>query len=81
MSYMEHLPLRRSSVAAEIRAECARLNISVPKLSEGARIEYATLRRRLNGNKPFTIDELDQISHYLELPLAVLIERAEAHGA
>lgn len=71
--------LRRAAIAAEIRAELARKQLTIKALSEASGIKPDTLRRRLDGVRPFTTDELDRITHYLAVPLITLIERAEAN--
>lgn len=76
---MEHMPIRRTSIAAEIRAEKARQQITTQALADGSKINIATLRRRLDGVRPFTTDELDRLTHFLAVPLVTLIERAEAN--
>jgi len=80
MFHMEHTVIRRASVAGEIRAEMARRQMSVTALSAGSGIKVDTLRRRLAGHRPFNTDELDSITHFLDLPLITLVQRAAANN-
>ena len=68
---------RRTLIAGEIRAELARRGFSAADLADATGITRATLRRRLAGESPFNFDELAAVSAHLELPLAVIVERAE----
>ena len=77
---MEHIERRRTSIAAELRAERARRKLTMQQLANGSQIKIATLRRRLDGIKAFDIDQLDRLTTFLALPLVTLIERAEAHS-
>lgn len=77
---MEHIPLRRSAIAAEIRGEAARQAVSQQSLAAAADISTATLRNRLAGKRPFTTDELHSITKFLAVPLVEIIERAEARA-
>lgn len=55
----------RHEVAAEVRAQMARLQINGATLAQRTNIPRATLHRRLNGASPFTIDELADIAEVL----------------
>lgn len=59
----------REQVAAEVRAEMARQNISQETLSRAMNMNQATLSRRLNGRLPFTTDELAAAAHALGCPV------------
>ena len=78
-SYMERNPLRRESVAAEVRAELARQSKTYVSLADATGISVDTLRRRLAGLKPFYVEELASVSRFLGLTVDSLIERAEQH--
>lgn len=66
---------RRAEVAAEIRAELARQRVSQAALILATGITKNTLRRRLNGVKPFYVHELEAICSFLNVPLSELLER------
>jgi len=68
---MEH---RRERVAAEIRAELARQNKSKTDLAAHIGLSTWTLRRRLEGVRPFYLEELQSIAQFLGLPLSELLE-------
>lgn len=70
---MEH---RREAVAAEIRAELARQNKSKAALAAQLNISTDTLRRRLEGVRPFYFHEAEIISGFLDIPLSVILKRS-----
>jgi transcriptional regulator with XRE-family HTH domain len=69
---------RRAKIAGEIRAELARQNLTYTALSAATGIDPSTLSRRLKGDKPFYLEELEKIAQFLGLPLSEFIERTEA---
>jgi DNA-binding Xre family transcriptional regulator len=69
---------RRAQVAAEIRAELARQRVTQAALITATGITKNTLRRRLDGIKPFYVHELEAICSFLNLPLSELLERSKA---
>ena len=68
---------RRQRIAGEIRAELGRQNRSARQLAVATGISPATLSRRLQGKKPFYLEELESIAQFLELPLSVFTARTE----
>lgn len=74
-------PLRRTAVAAEVRAELARQNKTYTSLAVATDISVDTLRRRLNGHKPFYVEELVSVSRFLEISVDELIARAQVSNA
>lgn len=74
-------PLRRSDLAAEIRAEMARQRVSIAQLSAGTGLSISKLYRRLNGVNPFLVDEFDAIAAFLGVPTWELAARAKAGAA
>lgn len=75
---MERNTGRRAKIAAEVRAELARQNKTKASLSRATGIGIDTLRRRLDGVKPFYMEELDAITFFLGVPLPEFIARTEA---
>lgn len=69
--------LRRTRVAAELRAELARQKMSVSSLSNSTHITLPTLRNRLAGKRPFFLEELDTICAVLGVGLTEFIDRTE----
>ena len=64
-------------VAAEVRAEMARRNRRGIDLAEHLDISGAALSAKLNGRTPFTLNELQRVADWLDVPLVVLLgERA-----
>jgi len=74
---MTHFSERRSRIAGEIRAELGRQGKSRHELAAAAGISPATLSRRLQGKKPFYLEELEAIAQFLEIRLSDLTERTE----
>lgn len=77
---MEEKQLRRTDVAAEVRALLARHNVAKQSLADGTDIKIATLRQRLNGTKPFRMNEIDRIAYFFSIRPADLIGSAQ-HNA
>lgn len=71
------LKARTEGIAAEIRAELARQEISVNALSNNTGIPVSTLRRSVRGFRPFTVDELFVITRTLGLLMSEVVARAE----
>ena len=65
-------------VARLIRAELDEANISQRQVERDTGIAIATLNRRLTGNSPLNLDELDLIAGVLKTKPSELIGRAEA---
>ncbi|MCR2051480.1 helix-turn-helix domain-containing protein [Actinomyces bowdenii] len=66
------------NLAAEIRAEAARQGITVTALAEQAAISSRSLHRKLRGERPITLPEVQRLAAALGVPLSTLAERAEA---
>ena len=73
---MERQPLRRSRIAAEIREELEGQKKSLASLSDETGIKIDTLYNRLNGLKPFNVEELDTLTKALGISLDELLTRA-----
>lgn len=71
------LKTRSERVAEEVRAEMARRQISVDALSEESGVPISTLRRSVKGQRPFTIQELFEITRLLGTTVVDIIQRAE----
>lgn len=84
MFYMSHTPEvldRRTRIASEVRAEMARQKISKNDVAKEINVSLPTLTRRLSGDRPFYVDELDALSRLFRVPLSDLIERSEVEVA
>lgn len=68
-------------VAAEVRAEMARKNITALELSQLTGIPQTTLARRLRGFVPFDVAELAAVATVLEVDTPDLMRRASAGAA
>jgi hypothetical protein len=79
--HMEPRHLRRARIATELRAELAKQQKTRASLSQATDISLPVLRRRLAGVMPFYIEELDACCRFLNIPLAVLLDRAESAEA
>lgn len=64
---------RTAHVAANIRAELGRRNISVLALANDIGLNRNTLARRISGASAFTINELDLIAAHIGVPIETLI--------
>lgn len=63
-------------VSEEIRAELARQKKSVNGLAEYIGSPISTIRRSVNGHRPFTLDELDATAAYLGIGVIELIRKS-----
>ena len=52
----------RKLIAGEVRAARARVNISVLDLATASSISISALRRKLNGETSFTVEELISVA-------------------
>ena len=67
-------PLRLTDlVAAEVRAEMARQQITQMTLSAGIGMSQQSLSERLRGKTPFTTDDLERVAGALGVHPAVLL--------
>jgi transcriptional regulator with XRE-family HTH domain len=63
--------------AGAVRAELARRRISGRDLARGLDWSVGKTWRRLSGEYPFDIDELDAVARYLEVPLVEFFTAAD----
>lgn len=69
------------TVAANTRAEIARVGSGVQSLAEKIGLNRVTLGRRLSGQLPFTIDEIVAIARALDVPLETLLAGAASEAS
>lgn len=79
--HMATKPLRRTAIAAEVRAEVARQGKTYVSLATAAGISPDTLRRRLNGLSSFPVEELGSVCRFLGITLDELLRRVEVEMA
>lgn len=65
----------REYVAANVRAEAARLGLSQVVLAGRLGVSQETLSRRLTGRVPFDVDELVDVAGHLGVTPAELLTR------
>ncbi len=65
-------------VAAEIRATMARFQLAGNSLAAEMRTSTNSVSRRLRGITPLTLDDLDQVAAFLDVPLETLLAPAVA---
>ena len=68
-----------AAVASEVRAEAARVGLSVSRLADRVGVRRHTLSARLNGPTPFRPSELSAVASALGVTASALVARAEAH--
>ena len=73
---MEPTEARRTRIAAAVRAEMEQQKSRRGIIAAAAGISPDKLRRRLNGERPFNIDEFVAICHALHVPVAEMLDRA-----
>lgn len=62
-----------SKFAESVRAVIADAGVSVKEVAHVIGVSESTARRRLNGNLPFTVGEIQLLSQHLGLPVAALM--------
>lgn len=60
-------------VAAAVGHAIVESGQTVQAVARGSAVPQSTLHNRLNGGRPFTVDELDRIARYLGTDVATLI--------
>lgn len=65
-------PTYTERVAASVRAEMARKQITQTQVAESLGLAQSAVSRRLNGHTEFTGDELGRVAELLGVPVAVL---------
>ncbi|MET0716371.1 MAG: helix-turn-helix transcriptional regulator [Mycetocola sp.] len=78
---MKHTPIRRTSIAAVVRAEMSFHEVSTKALSEAIDMPVNTLRRRLRGVQPLTLEDLDAICVALGMEVEDVLRRARERQA
>lgn len=71
------LTTRSERIAAEIRAEMARQMISNNALADEIGMPISTLRRSVNGDRPFNLDEFWAVAQALDLSATELVARSQ----
>ena len=64
-------------IAAEIRADLARQQITWRQLALATDLPQSTVHRRLKTNQDWRLDELARICRHLDIRLVDLLSRAE----
>ena len=77
---METQALRRTAIAAEVRAERARQGKTLASLAFAINKSPDTLTSRLNGKRPFYVEELLSICSLFDMTLDELVARARSHS-
>lgn len=67
-------------LAAEIRAEAARQDVSVSTLAERTGLAYRTVTRKTNGETPLTWSDVQAFAHALGIQPSELVLSAEQHA-
>jgi transcriptional regulator with XRE-family HTH domain len=67
----------RDQVAEEIRVQLARMRMSARQLTQLTGWSPMYLSRRLRGELPFSIDDLELIAYVLQIPVTRLLPRSE----
>jgi predicted transcriptional regulator len=65
-------------VAAAVRAEMARRNVTQQMLADQLGMTQAAVSRRLVGRVPFDAEELGRVAEYLGVPVSLLFGETAA---
>jgi len=63
------MPTNRVDVAAEVRAVLARKRISQRQLAKALGLTQPVIWRRLRGDVQFSVDELQAVAEFVEVPI------------
>jgi len=74
---MTHTPNRRARLAREIRGELGRQGKTTAEFASALRLSPAQAVHRLEGKKPFFLEELKAAAEFLNLAAAELNERTD----
>lgn len=66
-----------ASIAGAVRAELARKRKRFIEIAAVLGVSRATAYRRINGEEPFDVAELEKIAAYLEIDVQVIFNSAE----
>ena len=64
------MPTNRVDVAAEVRAVLARKRISQRQLAKALGLTQPVIWRRLRGDVQFSVDELQAVAEFVEVPVS-----------
>lgn len=70
----------RSRVAEEVRALCARRKLTQKALGEVLGYSQPTISDRYNGVTAYTLDDLDRIAAYFDVPITDLFGTRSEQG-
>jgi predicted XRE-type DNA-binding protein len=68
------------TIISELRALMARRRVTQAQLAEVLGCAPQSITRRMKGEKSFTIDELDQIAAYLDVPITAFFTSSDPGG-
>jgi transcriptional regulator with XRE-family HTH domain len=66
------------TVAANVRAECSRRQITGVELSRELGIAQPAISLRLRGKRSWSLDELDHLARFLNVDMGKLVQQADA---
>ena len=67
-----------SRVAAEVRAEMGRQRFSGTRLARHLKVSQAFISRRLTGQVPFDVAELEAVAEVLNVPVSRFLDEVAA---
>jgi len=73
LPHRDSAPSLHQRVAANVRAEMARLGVTQTQLAEALHITQQSVSAKRSGKTPFTVNELDIIAPMLQMTVAELI--------
>lgn len=70
---MTHKRRLTEDVAGNVRAEMARRRIGQPQIAQALGLSQASVSRRLMGQTPIDVNELEVIAQVLDVPISTLL--------
>jgi transcriptional regulator with XRE-family HTH domain len=69
-----------AALAAELRAEMARANVSGAELARRLEVPASWVQRRMSGASPLTVEDLERLAAGLQINLESVILAASGHS-
>lgn len=66
---MSYNPTLRAEAAGALRAEMARQKKTSQDLADYLNISQSSANRRMNGQSPIDLDEVDRLARWLDVPV------------
>jgi transcriptional regulator with XRE-family HTH domain len=66
-----------AEISSNVRAEMARAGVTQVQLGAHLGMAQSAISKRLKGDTPWRVDELQRVAAYLDIPLSTLLPERE----